>query len=280
MGSKMKLEFAGIRRKTEFSPNHEINDLLIINKTAENLRQMGAVVNFYDEESINPDKIHENLIFSMVQGPNGIKQLLRLSQQKLLIINSPESVHSCYRANMLKMLPKGGIPIPRSLLISTDMMMNGEISQFNSDKIWVKRSDVHAVRKEDVISIDLNQDKVNCTLKDFKNRQIENVIIQEHISGDVVKFYAVRETDFFFWYYTDKKNKFEFVEEQLRELAMSSARILGLYIYGGDAIISQDGNITIIDINDWPSFAPIRDEASKHISKLLYRKAEEYVNRN
>ena len=53
-----------------------------------------------------------------------------------------------------------------------------------------------------------------------------------------------------------------------------AAETLGLYIYGGDAIISPDGGIAIIDINDWPSFAPVREEASREIAKLVHRKAQ------
>ena len=66
-------------------------------------------------------------------------------------------------------------------------------------------------------------------------------------------------------------------ENKLLELADTSAKILGLYVYGGDAIISPDSEISIIDINDWPSFAPIREAASHHIAQLLYRKAKEHV---
>jgi hypothetical protein len=278
----MKLEFAAIRRKTEFSPNHELNDLLIINQTADYLRSFGAVINFYDEDGINEDTIKENLIFSMVQGPTGISQLLKLSQSKInppLIINSPESVFACYRTNMLFMLPKGGIPIPKTLLVSTNIVMNGEISQFNSDRLWVKRGDVHAIRREDVISIQSNHEQLKNTLKDFRDRQIGKVVLQEHVTGDTVKFYAVRETDFFYWYYTDNKFTNTFNESKLKEIANASAEILGLYVYGGDAIIGSNGEIVIIDINDWPSFAPIRNVASEHIAKLLFSKAKEYVMR-
>ena len=60
-------------------------------------------------------------------------------------------------------------------------------------------------------------------------------------------------------------------------LASSSADILGLDVYGGDAIISPDGSISMIDMNDWPSFAPVRDEAKKHIANLIYKMAVKYV---
>jgi len=49
-----------------------------------------------------------------------------------------------------------------------------------------------------------------------------------------------------------------------------------LDIYGGDAVISPDGSISIIDLNDWPSFAPVRDQASKFIANLIFQKAKKY----
>ena len=40
-------------------------------------------------------------------------------------------------------------------------------------------------------------------------------------------------------------------------------------IYGGDCIVSDDGQIRIIDFNDWPSFAPCRNEAAPHIARCV-----------
>ncbi|MCU7490287.1 MAG: hypothetical protein ACM3UR_02750 [Bacteroidota bacterium] len=274
----MKIKFAGIRRKTEFSPNHEVNDLAIINCTAENLRKMGADVTLYDEDTIGPDIIKEDIIFSMVQGPKGIQELFRISERGPLIINSPESVYSCYRFNMLRMLSNGGIPTPKSILTSTGISLNGQINEFSSERLWIKRGDVHAVRKEDVISVAADREEITSMLEEFHRRKVDRVILQEHIPGDTVKFYAVRETGFFYWYYLANNFSICFDEKSLRQLSEASAEILGLYVYGGDAIITSDGSIIIIDINDWPSFAPIREEAGYHISNLLLAKGREFVN--
>ena len=40
-------------------------------------------------------------------------------------------------------------------------------------------------------------------------------------------------------------------------------------VYGGDCIVGEDGNIRIIDFNDWPSFAPCRNEAAPFIAKSI-----------
>ena len=52
-------------------------------------------------------------------------------------------------------------------------------------------------------------------------------------------------------------------------------QMLSLDVFGGDAIIREDGTFLLIDFNDWPSFAPIREQAGKAISGLIDRKIKE-----
>lgn len=272
----MKLQFAGIRRKTEFSPNHVVNDLLIINQTAEALRELGAGVSMYDEGMITHDTLREGLIFSMAQGPLGSMTLLTIEQRGAFIVNSPRSVMNCYRINMVKLLPQAGIPFPKSVVVATDSDVNGRDAGFTGSKLWIKRGDVHAVHKEDVTLASTDDEELTL-LKEFHQRDIKEAILQEHLDGDTVKFYAVRDSNLFHWYYLNGLYHTQFREARLRELAAASAEALDLYVYGGDAIVGKDGSITIIDINDWPSFAPVRGEASRHIAQLIYRKAEQHA---
>ena len=273
----MKLQFAGIRRKTEFSPNHVVNDLLIINQTGDELKRLGAEVMMYDEGVITPETMKEKLVFSMAQGPIGSNTLLKIEQRGAFIINSPRAVMNCYRITMVKRLPEAGIPFPKSVIVATDSDVNGKQAGFTSSKLWIKRGDVHAVHKEDVTLANTDEEELTM-LKEFHHRDIREAILQEHLDGDTVKFYAVRESDLFHWYYLNGIYHTKFDENKLRSLALASAETLGLYVYGGDAIIGKDGSITIIDINDWPSFAPVRDQASRHIAQLIYRKAKEHVD--
>ena len=37
-------------------------------------------------------------------------------------------------------------------------------------------------------------------------------------------------------------------------------------VYGGDCIVTPEGSLAIIDFNDWPSFAPCREEAARAIA--------------
>jgi glutathione synthase/RimK-type ligase-like ATP-grasp enzyme len=274
----MSIRLAGIRRKTEFSPNHVVNDLLIINQTAEALKELGADVTMYDEGVITPETLKENLIFSMAQGPIGSQTLLKIEQRGAFIINSPRSVMNCYRISMVRLLPEAGIPFPKSVIVATDSDVNPRQAGCTTSKIWIKRGDVHAVHKEDVTLANTDEEELTL-LKEFHQRDIREAVLQEHLDGDTVKFYAVNETDLFHWYYLNGVYQTRFDEAKLRELATASARALNLYVYGGDAIIGKDGSITVIDINDWPSFAPIRAAASRHIAQLIYRKACEHSGR-
>jgi hypothetical protein len=52
----------------------------------------------------------------------------------------------------------------------------------------------------------------------------------------------------------------------LRALAFQAARRLSLDIFGGDVVIDPSRRPVLIDLNDWPSFAPIRDRAARAIA--------------
>ena len=272
----MKMRLAGISRKTEFSPNHIVNDQLIINHTAEALRSLGAEVTMYDEGLITPDAVKETIIFSMAQGPTGSKTLMKIEDRGSFIINSPRSVMNCYRMNMVRLLPKAGIPFPKSVVVATDSDTKANDVGLGANKVWIKRGDVHAVHKEDVALAATGEEELGL-LREFHQREIYEAILQEHLDGDTVKFYAARETDLFHWYHLNGKYHTPFDESKLRGLASASAEALDLFVYGGDAIIGKDGGITIIDINDWPSFAPVREAASAAIAQLIFRKAKEHV---
>ncbi len=272
----MALHLAGIRRKTEFSPNHVLTDSQIMNDTAGELTKLGAHVVMYDEGELATTLPSEQCIFSMVQGPAGSSQLLGVEAAGALIINSPKGVINCYRVNMVRLLAEGRVPFPHSIVIDTTKPVSAPPPGVDSRKTWVKRGDVHAVHKEDV-TMAYHGGEVVSILNEFHERGIAQAVLQEHVEGDTVKFYAIRESEFFYWYYLNGQYRTPFDRGRLQELAARSAELLGLYVYGGDAIIGRDGSITVIDINDWPSFARVREEASRHIAHLIHRKAREHA---
>lgn len=272
----MKLRMAGISRQAEYSPNHVENDSLILRATADVLKGSDIDVTFYGEGEVLNSNFNEKLIFSMAQGPEAIEKLLEVEKKGAFIINSPRAVKNCYRINMVKLLPGNGIPFPKSIQVEINSDIDINLTGFDPHKFWIKRGDVHAVHREDVTLV-YSKEENKSVMKEFCRRGIKTAILQEHLDGDVIKFYSVRDSGFFNWYYLNGKYHTKFDLKKLIELASSSAEILGLDIFGGDAIVSPNGSISIIDMNDWPSFAPVRDEAKKHIANLIYKMAVKYV---
>jgi len=274
------LTFTGIKRKEKYSPNHITNDALIMEKTAEELEKFNFECRIIDETELESEfNITSKLIFSMARGEKAGNRLLNLADDGLLIINSGRAVLNCYRVNMIKLLQDAGVNFPFSRVVTTENTnINYSLDDFNSHKIWIKRGDVHAVHREDVSLVYSNEEMTNL-LKEFSTRGIKEAVLQEHLDGDVVKFYCVKDTSFFYWYYLNGKNHAKFDLDELKKYATNSARALGLEILGGDAIISPEGQISIIDVNDWPSFAPIRDEASKIIAYTIHNKALNFYDK-
>lgn len=264
---------AGIRRQSIYSPNHIENDTLILMRTAEHLIDMGVIVKIYEELDLGSIEINESVIFSMAQGERSLDELLKLQNEGRVIINTPQAAIKCFRMNMVNILPQNKIPFPKSYVLPVDNKNGISFDDFNARKIWVKRGDVHAVHREDVTLVYSEEERKNI-FREFNKRGIEYAVLQEHLEGDVIKFYSIKNSSFFHWYYLNGINHTPFDKEQLFELASRSAEILGLDIFGGDAIISPDGSISIIDINDWPSFAPIREQSSKEIAQLIFQKAK------
>ncbi len=268
----MRPLFAGIKRKEHYSPNHRNNDALILQKTAKELEKLGVDTILYSEDDIISSNIEADLFFSMARSSDALNKLADMEKKGITVINSTQSSYNCHRVNMIQKLGNADVTIPKSHIVKTDSNIQYKLSVVGKDKIWIKRGDVHAIHREDVTLV-YSDEQLNFVLNEFKLRGITDAILQEHLEGDVVKFYSVKDTEFFYWYYLNGRNKYDFNFDTLKSLANKSAEVMDLLIYGGDAIIEENGKITIIDINDWPSFAPIRDEASKFIAKAIYARA-------
>jgi hypothetical protein len=123
----------------------------------------------------------------------------------------------------------------------------------------------------------------------MQDRGIPRALLQEHIAGDLIKFYGVGEVDpdataengagWFQWFYhrgQDLKG-YHFEPAELAAAASRAAAALGLEIFGGDAIATKDGRQVIIDLNAWPSFALYRETASGQIASYLAARFRRHV---
>jgi hypothetical protein len=94
-------------------------------------------------------------------------------------------------------------------------------------------------------------------------------VLQRHVAGAVLKFYAVAER--FFAWYPPPEMPVTLAAPQaaaLRDLAARAARALDLEIFGGDVVAGPEG-FEFVDFNDWPSYARCRPGAAQAIASRL-----------
>ncbi|HEX4641062.1 MAG TPA: hypothetical protein VH252_06725, partial [Chthoniobacterales bacterium] len=96
--------------------------------------------------------------------------------------------------------------------------------------------------------------------------------LQAHRAGDEIKFYGIAGGAFFHWFYSGNARKYAFDFAQLQAVGNDAAAAAGLDVFGGDVIVSPAGELTLIDLNDWPSFAPCRERAAYAIADFITKR--------
>lgn len=277
-----EIKIAGILRAGAYSPNHIGNDAAIFNAVADNLRKRGCIVNTYSEEQFLNGQVSENIIVNMCREMKSIHKLQELEDGGAIVINSGYGIENCTRERMTRILIGSGIPYPDSLIVNTNEGVIDALRNAGMEQCWIKRGDFHAMHKEDVSYV-RHSVEAQEVVQEYFLRGIKRAVINRHLVGDLIKFYGVQGSSFFFWFYpfdaghskygheaiNGKSQGLEFSKDKLREICQRASEVLDVKIYGGDCIVSPEGDIRIIDFNDWPSFAPCRKEAAPHIAKCI-----------
>ena len=277
-----EIKIAGIMRAGAYSPNHIGNDTAIFNATAEQLRKRGCLVNVYSEDQFNAQGVDEPVILNMCREWDSIKKLQELEDEGRIVINSGYGIENCTRERMTRILMGNGIPYPDSLIVNTNENVKSQLKKSGFKSCWIKRGDFHAMHKEDVSYV-RHVDEAQEVLQEYFLRGIKRAVINVHLDGDLVNFYGVKDTPFFFWFYpfdlghskygweevNGKSQGIKFSEDTLKDICHRAADELDIEVYGGDCIVSPEGEIRIIDFNDWPSFAPCREDAAPQIAKRV-----------
>lgn len=277
-----EIKIAGIMRAGAYSPNHIGNDAAIFNAAAEQLRKRGCEVNTYSEEQFIAGKVKEDVILNMCREQKSITLLQKLEDEGRLIINSGYGIENCTRERMTRILLGSNIPYPDSLMVNTNEVVKTALKKSGFSSCWIKRGDFHAMHKEDV-SYCRHAEEAQEVLQEYFYRGIPRAVINRHLEGDLIKFYGVQGSSFFYWFYpfdmghskygyeaiNGKSQGLEFDKKKMKDICQEASSVLDVKIYGGDCIVSAEGDIRIIDFNDWPSFAPCRNEAAPHIAKCV-----------
>ena len=275
---------AGISRAPIFSPNNVNNDGAIFLAVLKHLEAMGHQVRVYQEDDLLQDAVYEKYIFDMVRSNEAVAKLQELEKQGVVAVNSGFGIENCRREQMTLLFQQHGVPQAESLVCDLEQ---SPIEVKLNAPCWVKRADGYTVEPNDVVFV-RNQTDLPQVMDDFRKRNINRVVISEHLQGDLLKFYGVAGTSFFHWFYPSVVNHskfgleeingaptgYVFAVDQLQTICTKAASVLGVDVYGGDAVVYSDGTISIIDFNDWPSFAPCRIEGAKAIAQAIIQKIE------
>ncbi len=256
----------GIFREQDHSPERESDDEAILTAVARELARRHG----FDVRTIRPGEVRRwaqipDVIFYMCEETPVLSRLETLQERGALLINSLEGVRATFREAMLTRL--AGFPFfPETRLVTAGDTLNG------LRRVWVKRGDYHAIEKRDV-QFAATPGDLRRVMADFQQRGIARVLVQQHVAGDLIKFYGVRTpadgtSRWFHWFYHQhqKLKGYAFDENRLQVLCEQAADRLALEIFGGDVIVTEQGGIFVIDVNAWPSFALFRQTAADHIA--------------
>jgi hypothetical protein len=258
----------GILREVQNSPNRETDDALILDAVLEQLRDLGASAErLMPEEADRRDLSSYGLLLPMCEAYPRIKRLAGIAERSGSIwANAPSAVLNCYRLKMIELL--GSLPGVRFPRCEVRLVRDrAAAAPFDAAGYWIKRGDVHNTCDHDVVFLDAWPQSAR-VLQDFAEREISHYVVQPHVEGDVIKFYGVGPGRWFTWFHHDptRARRTPFVVGDLARMAAAGAGALGLEIFGGDAIVSPDGTLTLLDLNSWPSFARVRREAALQIA--------------
>ena len=263
----------GIFRERAHSPGREFDDAEILRLTGKHLEARGFQVSLRAPEEVAQagGECPPN-IFLMCERLEIIDQLRQWEARGVRHVNKPSAILNTYRDRTLALFEQNGVVFPASRLVATASPGTGQ-----SGPVWVKRADVHNTQDGDVVFAPTPSDTAQ-TLARMAARGIRQAVLQEHVPGDLIKFYGIGDSGlaqgpapWFRWFY-HKEQKLaghRFDQEALASLAQRAAAAIGLEVYGGDAIATETGALFVIDLNAWPSFALYRDEASERIAAYL-----------
>ena len=256
-----------IHRAPCFSPNSVEKDHAIMAAVAEHLRRHDMrVVETSEVNGLDAEGESPVCILSMGRL---LETLQWLARQGCPVINHPEAVGRCARSVVERLARQNGVPVAPAE---------------GPDGYWLKRGDACAQEPGDVVYC-ASREELAVRQAEFRQRGITDSVVSAHVAGDLLKFYGVRGTPFFRWFYPtdDGESKFgderrngsarhyAFSAERLHADADKLASVVGLDVYGGDCIISPNGTYCVIDLNDWPSFSRCREEAAEAIAGLVIR---------
>lgn len=279
------MKILGISRSPRFSPNSTSRDAAIFDGVAEVLRRAGHTVVTCTEDDVAPNHLTDvACAYNMARDQQTLRcTLLPAEQRGLPVLNAPSALLGGSRAALAARFEGARLPVAPSIAVSleADAALPALVA---GQRYWLKRGEACAQTAGDVTPVS-SASELREALADFRRRGLTEALLSAHVAGDLVKFYGVEGTPFFYHYYptadtaafskfglerfNGSPTGFAFSLAQLKTSADAAARLSGFIVYGGDAVVRADGSFLIIDFNDWPSFSRCCEDAARAIAYRL-----------
>lgn len=274
-----------VTRGTEFSPGENTaNDRAILTAVGTELRQMGYEVTIADETTFSPDAAKDaDVVLHMARR---MTVLMRMARIGVRVINHPRSVLTVAtsREQTFSKLQEAGIGVPLWWAYDPeeDEMFQCEEHLQALLPGWVKGTRTTGAVKGDVSYV-TSPLEADSRVMMLAAERVPDIVVMRHVEGDLIKVYCVPQAGFMHWCYPQEQGHSKFGDEQhnampchypvdealLLSTATRIAEALELEVFGFDCILDSQGRLTVIDVNDWPSFYPCRTEAARAIAKLM-----------
>ena len=267
----LKGRVLGISRAGRFSPNSAEKDRMILHEVMSRLAGRGYETATVDEESLLENGVPEaELYLSMARSEVVISKLVGRN-----VLNNPEGTAVCSdRRELARKAAELDIRIPE--------IMEAPSERDICSGVWVKRATGTTTAMGDTVYC-ASPEAYHNAIESLRSRGVNDVIVERHEAGDLLKFYGVSGTSFFKCIYPAETGhakfglesvngqcrRFPFDAAELERKAKRMAEHIGIRVFGGDAIVREDGSFVMIDFNDWPSFASCRQEAGEAISGII-----------
>lgn len=256
-----------VTRSTYWSRGRVQADAAVIDALGKVLQSGGHDIRTVSEKELcmYPDLLTQpqmpSHIFSMARNRKSLKTLASLYCKGACVINSEPSVRLCTNRvsqwyalqHINKCRLKGAVLDGKQKL--SDL--------WNTFPCWVKTNTMaYFVPDRD-------------SFPDIKGK----FVVMEHIPGSIIKCYAVKDKLIGWRYMTAALGRFgqeryndieqyRFDADNLKALVRTVVQRTGLSVFGFDAVVAPSGAITVIDINDWPSFGGFVGQAAHEIAML------------
>ena len=261
----MEKRITAFLRDAAFAPGQGYErDAALMHDVAACLGRMGWGVTLLPETELrNAARDIDTPVIAMARHPQSLAALRHIQGRGLTVINSAQSLANSVRAVCIRRMQDTGIPMPQTVVLDAGCWTSASVAGLAP--CWIKRGDICTQGEGDIVFCP-DQACLQATLSDFAGRDASAIVISRHADGRLVKFYGVTGTTFFRAY--DVSHALV-SHPQLEAVCRRAAHAVGLEVWGGDCIIDADGNVWVIDLNDWPSFGCCRSQAAPVIAARI-----------